>query len=504
MPNRAVIAQGQSPDQSPRLSPGLNPDLSRDLCATLSAWRYEDLPAVVIEQVKLFLLDTLGVIGGAANAPGIAELHGRLAKWDSAGRCTSLLGGWHGSPPNAAFGNAAAAHALDYDDQHDPARTHSFCVVLPSVLAAAQELGGVDGKRFITAVAVGVELHTRLGLACHRSLEHGWHPTTALGTLGSALATGHLLGLSPQGLLNAMGLAFHQLGGTRQAMVDGVLAKRLGAGFAARSGVTAAFLAADGLTGPIHPLEGEAGLFAVHERGDVNIAALTDGLGQRWEISNISMKPYPCCRCNHSIIDLAFELRARGLRAEDVASATVSMGQVNRDCVGARYAPHTAGDPIVHAQFSAAYAFARALTDGDISLESYRPESLVDPAVVALAQRIEVVADAQIPDSALAPARVDVKRFDGSTEQRARTEVKGSPTEPMSEAEVMRKFYTCFASGLNASQSDAAELADAVLDLQALPDATVIAAKFPTRQAMMKAPTVDALMADTQRTANSR
>ncbi|MFT5172675.1 MAG: 2-methylcitrate dehydratase PrpD [Gammaproteobacteria bacterium] len=486
MPNQAVISQ----------------DLSRDLCATLSAWRYEDLPAAVVEQIKLFMLDTLGVIGGAAGAPGIAELHARLARWESAGRCASLLGGWHGSPPNAAFGNAAAAHALDYDDQHDPARTHSYCVVLPSVLAAAQEIGAVDGKRFITAVAVGVELHTRLGLACHRSLEHGWHPTTALGTLGSAVAAGHVLGLSAQQLLNALGLAFHQLGGTRQAMIDGVLAKRLGAGFAARSGVTAAFLAADGLTGPSHPLEGEAGLFAVHERGDVNLAALTEGIGQRWETSNISMKPYPCCRCNHSTIDLAFELRARGLRAEDVASATVAMGRVNRDCVGARYEPHTAGDPIVHAQFSAAYAFARALTDGEISLESYRPESLVDPQVVALAQRIEVVTDPQVDDSALAPARVEVRRFDGSIEQHARTQVRGSPAEPMSEADVMRKFYTCLASGLNASQNDAEELAEAVLNLQTLPDATVIAAKFPTQRLTAQASMVRALTPETHRTAD--
>ena len=474
MPDRAVISQ----------------NLSRDLCATLAAWRYEDLPAVVVQQIKLFMLDSLGVIGGAAAAPGMAELHGRLARWESTGRCASLLGGWHGSPPNAAFGNAAAAHALDYDDQHDPARTHSYCVVLPSVLAAAQELGGIDGKRFITAMAVGVELHTRLGLACHRSLAHGWHPTTALGTLGSAVAAAHVLGLAPHGLLNALGLAFHQLGGTRQAMIDGVLAKRLGAGFAARSGVTAAFLAADGLTGPIHPLEGEAGLFAVHERGDVDIDALTEGLGERWEISNISMKPYPCCRCNHSTIDLAFELRARGLRADDVACATVSMGRVNRDCVGARYSPHTASDPVVHAQFSAAYAFARALTDGAVSLASYRPAALIDPAVVALAQRIEILNDPQVADSALAPARVEVRRFDGSIERHARTQVRGSPAEPMSEAEVMRKFYTCLASGLDAAQSDASELAEAVLDLQTLPDATLIAAKFPTRRALMKPPAI--------------
>ena len=78
-------------------------DLSRDLCETLAAWRYDDLPAAVIEQIKLFVLDTLGVIGGAADAPGMNALHQRLGRWEHGGRCTSLLGGWQGSPPAAAL-----------------------------------------------------------------------------------------------------------------------------------------------------------------------------------------------------------------------------------------------------------------------------------------------------------------------------------------------------------------------------------------------------------------
>lgn len=454
-------------------------DLSRDLCETLAAWRYDDLPDPVVEQVKLFVLDTLGVIGGAADAPGVAALHRRLQRWERGGQCTSLLGGWQGSPPGVALANAASAHALDFDDQHDPARTHSYCVVLPSVLAAAQDIGGVDGKRFITALAVGVELHTRLGLACHRSLGNGWHPTTAHGTLAGAVAAGHVLGLPAPRLLDALGLAFHQMGGTVQAISDGALAKRLGAGFAARCAVTSAFLAADGLTGPTHPLEGAAGLFALHERGDINLAALTGDLGQRWEISNVSMKPWPCCRCNHSTIDLAFELRARGLTAEQVESATISMGSVNRKIVGGRYEPDESSMPVVHAQFSAAYAFARALIDGAVTLESYQPAAIFEPAAVAFAQRIEVVSDPHVADEALAPSRVEVRRRDGSVERCARTEVRGSPGEPMSTNEVLQKFYDCLAFGLGASQADADALAAAVLALETLPDATVITTRFP-------------------------
>ncbi len=453
--------------------------LSAELCATLAGIGYDDLPADAVAAIKLFLLDTLGVIGGAAGAPGIPALNARLGKWEGHGRCASLLGGWNGSPPAAALANASAAHALDFDDQHDPARTHSYCVILPAVLAAAQETGGLDGKRFIAAVAVGVELHARLGLACYNSIGKGWHPTTALGALAAAVAAGHALGLRPEPMLDAFGLAYHQMSGTRQPLADGALAKRLGPGFAARNGVTGAFLAADGLTGVRRVLEGEAGLFILWERGEIHLDALTGGLGERWEILDVSMKPYPCCRCNHSTIQLALELRAEGLRPDQIASGTIAMGAVNRDCVGYAYAPETSASPVVHAQFSAAFSFARALIDGAIGHDSYTEAKITDPAVIELAQRLTVTADPAVEETALAPSRVDLTLTDGTAASRARTTVKGSPEEPMAEAEVRDKFDANMAFGLGADTAATAALADATLGLDALPDATVLAAHFP-------------------------
>lgn len=462
------------PDGSP-----LRDGLSAEICALLACVRYDELPDAVIDRVKLFVLDTLGVIGGAANAPGIPVLTQRLGSWEGQGNCTSLLGGWQGSPPAAALANGAAAHALDYDDQHDPARTHSYCIVLPAVLAASQEAGGLDGKRFIAALAVGVELHTRLGLACYNSLGKGWHPTTALGTLAGGGAAAHALGLDAAAMLDALGHAYHQMGGSKQALADGVIAKRLGPGFAARNGVTAAFLAADGLSGVKRVFEGEAGLFALYERGEVDLPKLTEGLGARWEALNVSMKPFPCCRCNHSTIQLALELRGRGLKPEDIAAGTIAMGAVNRDVVGGRYEPDTATNPVVHAQFNAAFSFARALYDGRIGLDSYTPVAIAQPNVIALAQRLIVSDDPDVDASALAPARVDLTLRDGSVLALVRMQVKGSPEEPMSETEVRSKFDANMAFGLGASSGDTAPLLDAVLGLEGLDDATVLAGLFP-------------------------
>src|SRR4029450_4494808 len=103
-------------------SPLLEEGASLTLCKTISQWRYEDLPPEVVRVLKSLVIDTLGVIGGGASAPGTRELYGRLERWEQDGSATALIGKRRMSPPSAALANGAAAHALDFDDQHDPAR----------------------------------------------------------------------------------------------------------------------------------------------------------------------------------------------------------------------------------------------------------------------------------------------------------------------------------------------------------------------------------------------
>src|SRR4051812_15220533 len=108
------------------------------LCATIAGWRYEDLPAPVVRTLKLLITDALGVIAGAANAPGIAELNARLSRWEAGGSATGLIGPRRYSPPTAALANGTAAHALDFDDVHDQAKVHTTCVVVPTLLATGE------------------------------------------------------------------------------------------------------------------------------------------------------------------------------------------------------------------------------------------------------------------------------------------------------------------------------------------------------------------------------
>lgn len=453
-------------------------DFSLKLCENIAAWRYEDLPESVVRMLKHFLIDTFGVIGGAAQAPGIGELNARLAKWESGGSATGLIGKRRYSPPSAAMANGAAAHALDFDDMHDFGRVHTNCVVLPTLLATAEDIGGVSGKEFLLALAVGTELHARLGLACYNSLGKGWHPTMVLGTLSAAIAAGKLLKLDAEGLRNALGMAFHQASGSAQSMRDGVLSKRLGPGFAARAAVVGAFLAADGLTGTRETLEGNAGLFALYERNEVKPHLLMEDLGKQWRIEEYSFKPYPGCRCNHTSIGLGIQLHNDGVSADDIEAVEIRMGEVNWLTVGIPY--DVTRDSVVHAQFNVSYSFSRALIDGKVGLQSYQRAAISDPAVVALAGKVKVVNDPEIGKTEIAPAIITLTMKNGRNITLRKKTIKGSQEDPMTEQEILEKFAACLAFGVNATEQACDRLASVILGMEQEPDAaSALLAAFP-------------------------
>jgi 2-methylcitrate dehydratase PrpD len=450
---------------------------SLEVMAAYENWDYSSLPTEVVERIKLFVLDTLGVIGAAADAPGIWEVNRLLVGWEGAGPSTMLIGKGRVAPPTAALANGAAAHALDFDDNHDPGRVHCYAVVLPAALAAAEARGGVSGRDFIAALATGVELQARLGLAAPNSMSKGWHPTTVMGSLGAAAAAARVLDLRAGQFSDAVALAYHQASGTRQALNDGVLAKRLGAGFASRNGTAAAFLAQAGLTGPTRFLEGEAGLFQLYERGEVLPDALLRDLGTTWEILTHSMKPYPCCRCTHNAIAIGRALHREGLSANDIDRVVIGMSEVNNKVVGEPY--DVRRDSTIHAQFNAGYCFATALIHGSVDVATFQRPQISDPAVSALAARTSVVVDDEIDAGAMSPTRVTVICTDGRRIERFLEFMEGSPEQPMTDGEALAKFSSCLSTGLGAGRAAIDDLAGKVLDLENCADITDIVAGFP-------------------------
>jgi len=436
----------------------------RALGRAIAELGYEQIPPDVIGLAKRFSLDTLGVLAAGTRAPGISELAAAMQGLESAsGIATVLVGGDHASPPAAALINAASAHALDFDDTHDVARVHAFSVVLPAAMAAAETETRVSGRDFLTAIVVGAELFCRLGLACPNNLAKGWHPTTGFGCFAAAVTVGKILGLDAEQMMQALALAYVQMSGNTQSITDGALSKRLGPGFAARNGLTAAYLARSGLTGPWRFLEGKAGLFAQYEDNSGAPDQLLDEFGTQWRLSELSMKPYPCCRCTHTLIQIGIDLHKEGIDPSQIDNGTLYLGATNHKIVGAPF-DRAHDNPVVHAQFNACYTFAKAIEDGRIDIASFAPDLV--RAHRSTAAKLSCEISPEIDAEALAPARLRLVFKDGTERVIARPTMIGSPEAPMTDAEVTEKFTTNLKWGWNLDAAAAADLANLVSNLE--------------------------------------
>jgi 2-methylcitrate dehydratase PrpD len=178
----------------------------------------------------------------------------------------------------------------------------------------------------------------------------------------------------------------------------------------------------------------------LHARGDARPELLTGGLGSTWRIEEYSLKPYPACRCNHAAIGLAVALHRDGLAPEALETVEVHMSEANWNLVGKPY--DASLDSPVHAQFSAAYSFARALTDGRVGPAAYERPAITQPEVVRLAQRVHVAVDPAIPNDAMDPVTVSVLLRDGRRLTRS-----GRVATSMTEREMLEKLRGCLDFG---------------------------------------------------------
>ena len=168
-------------------------------------------------------------------------------------------------------------------------------------------LAACPGRGLLLAVSLGLDVSCRVALAS--TLDRGWHRTAAMGVFGAAAASGKLLGLTVEQMVNALGIAFSQAAGNRQCIVDGALTKRLQAGQAASSGVFAAILAAEGFTGAQNIFLGRFGFFELYQPNGHDAAKLLEGLGREFRGDELSFKPYACGRPQHAMLDAAIAAR---------------------------------------------------------------------------------------------------------------------------------------------------------------------------------------------------
>jgi len=415
--------------------------------------KYEDLPQDVIGHTKKQVLDILGVALGGSSRPGIKELAEIITDWGGKPESSIFCYGKKVPAPNAAQVNASMAHALDYDDTGD-GPTHQSVVIVPTALAMAERQGKISGKDFITAVALGMDMMDRLGLAYRNGKKTasvaghpggGWHLTAIYGYFAAAGVAARLLGLDTQKTLNALGIAYHQSGGNGQCVTEGALTKRMGPGFAARGGIVAALMAEKGITGAHESLEGEVGLFNLYHKGEYDAASLTDNLGKRFMGVNALMKPYPCCKGTHAYVSLASEmLKKHDFKPGDIKEITV----FNEDAAMFLLHPlekRSQPENAVDSQFSIPWAVAAVFARGKAGIGEFTEEAIKNADILSVSAKVKVVEDKGVGEKkGLIPAKISVALISGKviTEQ---ADADAGAEKPLPFADYERKFRDCSA-----------------------------------------------------------
>jgi 2-methylcitrate dehydratase PrpD len=415
------------------------------------AHSFPALPNEVVDSVRKRVLDILGICVAAADLPTSRAARRFAIEQGTRGQARAVGVRAPLSAPLGAFVNGVLAHSLDYDDTHLPSVLHPSASVIPAALAAAQDTGA-DGRSTIAAIACGLEVCVRIGMAGYDDttgnslfFEHGQHATSICGTLGGAVSAALLYGLGADGVTSALGVAASMASGLIEANRTGGTVKRMHCGWAAQSAVSAAQLVRYGFTGPPTVLEGRFGFFEAWLHGRYNPAAVTEKLGERWAVPDIFFKPYPANHFTHAAIDAALALRQRGVRPDDVLSLRLGVAAPTVRTIGEPIETKRTPQTGYMAQFSGPYAVAAGLFGGGglgVGLDDFTDELARDPHRRALMSRVEVVAEdrctAIFPNQF--PAVLHARLHDGRELVEEVLANRGGPQRPLSYDELATKF----------------------------------------------------------------
>jgi aconitate decarboxylase len=419
----------------------------RGATGLLSAWlfslRLDDVPASVRTRAKDLILDGLGCALIGAQLPWSRTAVEVVTRLEGYGD-KSLIGWGRGVPASAAaLLNGTFIQGFELDDFHPLAPLHSASVVLPALLACAQESGQVSGSRFLLAAIAGFETGPRVGLALHgaQMLSRGWHSGSVFGTHAAAAATGVLLNLDAARFEDALGLAATQSGGLMAAQYE-AMCKRMHHGFASRAGLYAAYLAAGGYTGIKRVFERDYGGFlsVFGEGHEPEANQISDGLGERWETPRIAIKPYAAMGALHAPLDALFEISSRRpLKTSEIAKMDVYMSHA-----AYHHGWWKLERPVtpIGAQMNVAYALAVATLDGAALAMQFAPQRINRDDIWALVPKIEAHHDPEFDNGGPAGrgrTRLVVAFTDGSTLESFRQAPK-TVVEPLDSKGVRNKF----------------------------------------------------------------
>jgi 2-methylcitrate dehydratase PrpD len=383
-------------------------------------------------EAKRSILNFFATAIGSAYDPAVTSALRTLSSFS--GAATSAI---IGRPERfdalaAAFVNAISANLLDFDDTHLETIIHPAAPVAAPVLALAQARG-LSGRDVLTAFILGVEVECRIGNAVSPAhYARGWHITSTCGVFGAAAACARLLGLSADGIGNAIGIAASQSAGIVENLPTA--AKNVSVGNAARNGLFAALLAAEGYAASARAIEGPLG-WARAMGDEPDLERLVGGLGRSWEIAKNTYKPYPAGIVFHAVIDACFKLRARlDQRLDGIVSVTVQ---------GSALLLARGDRPVRNdrdARVSIHHCAACALLLGAAGVPEFSAAIVFQTDIVALRQKVRAQLDVALRDGA---ARVSIELASGEILSETVMAARGSLADPLSDLDIEAKLHQC-------------------------------------------------------------
>ena len=441
-------------------------DAIAPLCSHVVDSRWDDLSPQAITAAKTFILDSLGVAVAGSSGPNAMELAEIQSAWGKGGDARVIVHGHCLPAPAAALCNAYQLHNAEFDCLHEGAVVHPMACVLPAVLAISERAGDITGRDFISAVALGVDVACNIGIGA-RARFRFFRPANA-GAFGATAAVGRLIGFDAPTLRNAMGITLGQLSGTMQAHVEGSALLAMQIGFNARNAIVACDMANVGFAGPQDVLDGPYGYYPVFEKAHDSTAMVAE-IGKTWRIAEVSHKPFPSGRATHGIVDGALRLRHQhGFGSNDIDAVIARVPPLIMQLVGRPIEP---GMRVNYARLCSRFVVARAIQAGSVGHDDFRPDALIDPATLNLAERIDIVVDDNSDTNALVPIAVEIILKDSQRHTIAVQDVYGSPANPLSESAHLAKFRTNWNNGaVSLPPQNAERLVELVDTLEAIED----------------------------------
>jgi 2-methylcitrate dehydratase PrpD len=450
---------------------------TREIANFVATLRFEQIPSDVIQRIKLLILDSLGCALYSADLEWSRILMRTLARVDSTPACSVWGTSQRLSAPHAALVNGTLIQGFELDDVHRVGVLHVGAVTLPSLLAIAEMNPGLTGRDLLTAAVAGYEVGPRVGMCMGpEHIAQGWHSGATVGTFAAAAASARGLRLSSDQTVHALGIAGTQAAGLMAAQF-GSMVKRMHAGRSSQSGLYGALLAAEGFTGIKDVFESPYGGFCTtfsRSTDRFNLEALTSGLGTRFETMQVSLKFYACVGSNHTTLDAIRSMRARHpFSPGDVDRIVVHVSRATLEHAGWPYVP----DGITAAQLNLPFCVATLICAGEVFVDQFDAAQVVDPARVALADRVHVREDPAITARGAAyrhMVQVELTLKDGTRLTETVETARGSERRFASDADVIGKYGTLAQKAV--SPAKAATLRDAVLRMETLPEARQIVA----------------------------